>query len=130
MDGQALIIQGLGTTTPDATPKTKEVARVLNALQRPDIETTESQPEAEQTKAAARRRTLARRSVLIGLPSNDPVFYRSARNLEGVAVLPVAEFNTYDILKQRYLILTPEALAALKERVKSKPERRPALKNA
>ena len=26
-------------------------------------------------------------------------------------VAPVAEFNTYDILKQRYLVLTREALA-------------------
>ena len=31
---------------------------------------------------------------------------------------PVAEFNTYDILKQRYLVLTREALTALKQRVK------------
>jgi large subunit ribosomal protein L4 len=30
----------------------------------------------------------------------------------------VAEFNTYDILKQRYLLLTREALAVLKDRVK------------
>ena len=41
--------------------------------------------------------------------------HRSARNIEGVKVAPVAEFNTYDILKQRYLVLTREALAALKE---------------
>ena len=41
-------------------------------------------------------------------------------------VAPVAEFNTYDILKQRYLVLTREALAALKERVKDKPARRAA----
>ena len=37
---------------------------------------------------------------------------------------PVAEFNTYDILKQCYLILTRETLAVLKERVKDKPARR------
>ena len=30
----------------------------------------------------------------------------------------MADFNTYDILKQRYLLLTREALAVLKERVK------------
>ena len=45
-------------------------------------------------------------------------------------VAPVAEFNTYDILKQRYLVLTREALAALKERVKragrARPPRPPA----
>jgi large subunit ribosomal protein L4 len=33
-------------------------------------------------------------------------------------VAPVAEFNTYNILKQRYLVLTREALATLKDRVK------------
>ena len=33
----------------------------------------------------------------------------------------MSEFNTYDILKQRYLVLTREALTALKERVKDEP---------
>ena len=32
----------------------------------------------------------------------------------------MAEFNTYDILKQRYLVLTREALTTLKDRVKQK----------
>ncbi len=41
-------------------------------------------------------------------------------------VAPVAEFNTYDILKQRYLVLTREALAALKDRVKREAEKRAA----
>ncbi len=40
-------------------------------------------------------------------------------------VAPVAEFNTYDVLKQRYLVLTPEALAALKERVQQPARHRP-----
>ncbi len=39
----------------------------------------------------------------------------------------MAEFNTYDILKQRYLVLTREALATLKEQVKQKPSRRAAV---
>jgi len=64
------------------------------------------------------------RIALLGLPAADPVLYRSARNIDGVQVAPVAEFNTYDVLKQRYLILTREALAALKERVKTQPARR------
>ena len=66
----------------------------------------------------ARKRTLDRRSILLGLPAHNPVLHRSARNIEGVKVAPVAEFNTYDILKQRYLVLTREALIALKEQVK------------
>ena len=36
----------------------------------------------------------------------------------------MAEFNTYDILKQCYLVLTREALARLREQVKEKPVRR------
>jgi hypothetical protein len=43
------------------------------------------------------------------------VLFRSARNIEGVQVKPVAEFNTYEILKQRYLLLTREALSVLRE---------------
>ena len=35
----------------------------------------------------------------------------------------MGEFNTYDILKQRYLILTREALIALKEQAKKKSPR-------
>ncbi len=78
-----------------------------------------------ETKAAARKRTLDGRTILLGIPAHDPVLHRSARNIEGVEVAPVAEFNTYDVLKQRYLVLTREALAALKERVKEKVRRRP-----
>lgn len=126
VDGQALIIQGLGTTDPHAKPKTKEVAKTLLAIKRPDLKEQESAPAEKETQTAARKRTLERRTVLIGVPSADPVLYRSARNLEGVKVAPVGEFNTYDILKQRYLVLTPEALGVLKERVKQKPHRRPA----
>ncbi len=45
-------------------------------------------------------------------------------------VAPVAEFNTYDILKQRYLILTRESLAALKEQAKPKPSQSAASASA
>jgi large subunit ribosomal protein L4 len=125
-DGQALVVEGLSTAAEDAKPKTKEVVQVLKAIRRPDLTDAEAAPVDGETKAQARRRTLDGRTVLIGLPANDPVLYRSARNIEGVQVAPVAEFNTYDVLKQRYLLLTREALAALKERVKEKPARRPA----
>jgi large subunit ribosomal protein L4 len=119
-DGQAMVVDGLEA----ATPKTKQVAGILRSIRRPDLREAESAEAVGETKARALKRTLDRRSVLIGLPTHDPVFHRSARNIEGVAVAPVADFNTYDILKQRYLILTREALAVLKERVKEKPARR------
>ncbi len=121
-DGQALIIDGLAF---GEKPKTKAVVQVLRAIHRPDLKEHEAVVAEGETKVKALARTLDGRTILFGLPGNDPVFYRSARNIEGVEVAPVAEFNTYDILKQRYLILTREALAILKEKVKEKPSRRP-----
>jgi large subunit ribosomal protein L4 len=119
-DRQALVLDGLALDQP----KTQEVAKALRAIRRPDLSEDEAAESVGETKTRARRRTLDRRSVLIGLPAHDPVIHRSARNIEGVKVAPVAEFNTYDILRQRYLVLTREALGALKEQIKAKPVRR------
>jgi large subunit ribosomal protein L4 len=121
-DGQAVVIDGL---TPGEKPKTKLVVQALRSIRRPDLKEAEAVVVDGESKTQALRRTLDGRTILMGLAGLDPVLYRSARNIEGVQVAPVAEFNTYDILKQRYLVLTREALAVLKERVKQKPARRP-----
>lgn len=121
-DHQALVLDGLTLNQP----KTRDVARALRAIRRPDLSEAEATEIVGETKTRARGRTLERRSILIGLPAQDAVMHRSARNIDGVKVAPVAEFNTYDILKQRYLVLTREALATLKEQVKAKPSRRAA----
>jgi len=118
-DGQALILDELSLQTH----RTKDVVAALRSIRRPDLREAEAAPAEGETKAQALSRTLDGRTILIGLPANDQVVYRSARNIEGVQVAPVAEFNTYDILKQRYLLLTREALAVLKERVKHKVSR-------
>ena len=122
-DNQAIVIDGL---TPGEAPKTKVVAQALKAIRRPDLTEAEATVAVGETKAKALDRTLDHRTILLGLPAADPVLYRSARNIEGMQVAPVSEFNTYDVLKQRYLLLTREAFNALKERVKEKPSRRPA----
>ena len=122
-DGQAIIVDGL---TLGDRPQTKVVAAALRAIHRPDLTEAEATESVGEPKSRVASRSLERRSILIGLPSNDPVFHQSARNLEGVQVAPVAEFNTYDVLKQRYLLLTREALTALKERVKAPVTRRVA----
>ncbi len=126
-DGQALIIDGLA---PGEKPRTKAVVQALKAIRRPDLTEAEAVVVEGESKGQALRRSLDGRTILIGLPANDPVLYRSARNIEGVQVAPVAEFNTYDILKQRYLVLTREAMAVLKERVQEKPGRRPSAPTA
>ncbi|HEX8201702.1 MAG TPA: 50S ribosomal protein L4 [Isosphaeraceae bacterium] len=119
------------TTTPQQDLEHKRRSGRLGKRKRAELEAAtvagaaETTPAAE-TKARALRRTLDHRSLLIGIPQPDPVLYRSARNIEGVIVAPVAEFNTYDILDRRYLLLTREALAALKEQVKAKRSRRPS----
>jgi large subunit ribosomal protein L4 len=113
-DNQAIVVDGLSL----AKPKTQEVARIFRAITRPDLNEAEAAESVGETKATARGRTLERRTILFGLPGFDQVLHSSARNIEGVMVAPVAEFNTYDILKQRYLVLTREALATLKDRVK------------
>jgi len=115
-DRQALVVDGLTLNRP----KTNEVAKILRAIRRPDLSEAESAESVGETKVKARRRTLERRSILLGLPAHNPVVHQSARNIEGVKVAPVAEFNTYDILRQRYLVLTREALTALKEQAKRK----------
>ncbi|RUL85412.1 50S ribosomal protein L4 [Tautonia sociabilis] len=125
-DNQAIVLTGLDL---GATPKTKEVARVLRSIRRPDLPDT-AQPVDGESKRDALRRTLDGRKVLLGTAEHDPSVYKAARNIPGVKVAPVAEFNTYDILRQRYLILTPEALATLKERVKEKVRRRPEVEAA
>jgi large subunit ribosomal protein L4 len=113
-DNQAIVIDGLVT---GEVPKTQPIVRALKSIQRPDLREGDT-AHAGETKVAALSRTLSGRSILFGLPEFNVVFHRSVRNIEGVEVAPVAEFNTYSILKQRYLVLTREALAALKERGK------------
>ncbi len=119
-DHQAIVLDGLTLSKP----KTKDVANIFRAIRRPDLSEAESAESVGETKTRARGRTLERRTILFGLPAHNEVLLSSARNIEGVMVAPVAEFNTYDILKQRYLVLTREALSTLKERVKQKAPRR------
>ena len=118
-DNQALVLDGLTLSKP----QTKVVAQALRAIRRPDLTETETAEAVGETKTQAIKRTLR---GPIGPDRHSRV--RSgplphARNIEGVAVAPVSEFNTYDILKQRYLVLTREALTALKRRVKDNTER-------
>ncbi|HQR05602.1 MAG TPA: 50S ribosomal protein L4 [Gemmatales bacterium] len=54
-------------------------------------------------------------TLLIGVANADDKTYKSARNIKGVDFYPVADFNTYTILKRKRLLLTKEALDALKK---------------
>lgn len=49
-------------------------------------------------------------SVLLVSAGLDRVLYQSARNIPGVAVLPVSDLNAYDLLKHRNLVMASEAM--------------------
>src|SRR4051812_47329312 len=83
-DGQALIVEGLASGSLPA--KTKHVAGVLKAIRRPDLTEAEAAEAVGETKAKAFDRTLGSRTILIGLAAHDPLFHRSARNIEGLEV--------------------------------------------
>ena len=93
-DNEAMVIDDFAVTDM----KTKPVANILKALKLNDA------------------------TLLIGTHSYDadkkPHFelplYKSARNIEGVEVMPVAQFNAYTVLKQKKLLLTKAALEELR----------------
>ena len=49
-------------------------------------------------------------SVLLVSAGLDKVLYQSARNIPGVAVLPVSDLNAYDLLKHRNLVMASGAM--------------------
>jgi len=86
-DNEALVIDDFNLTAI----KTKEVAGMLKALKLSGV------------------------TCLIGTDKLDPIVYKSARNIEGVKVLPAGEFNTWIVLRQKRLVLTKSALEALRK---------------
>ncbi|MGL5068156.1 MAG: 50S ribosomal protein L4 [Sarcina sp.] len=70
-------------------PKTKEAIKVLNAFE-------------------------AKKTLVITLESNENVF-KSFRNVEGVAVLPLNNINVYDLLKYGKVMITKEAVNKIEE---------------
>lgn len=70
-------------------PKTKEVVKMLNAFN-------------------------AKKTLIITSEANETV-YKSARNIEGVAVLPVNNINVYDLLKYPKVIMTKDAVSKIEE---------------
>ena len=68
-------------------PKTKEVVKMLNAFN-------------------------AKKTLIITAEANE-IVYKSARNIEGVAVLPVNNINVYDLLKYPKVIMTKDAVSKI-----------------
>lgn len=86
-DNEAVVVDSLVTTDG----KTKTMAGVLKNLK------------------------LTGQTILIGVAGADDKTYRSVRNIRGVEFHPVSDFNTYTILKRKRLLLTRDALEALRK---------------
>jgi large subunit ribosomal protein L4 len=99
LDKEAVVIDELALSAP----RTKEMAGVLKAIKIGKRTTENGEKDV----------TLLDTTVLIGTGKLDPNVYKSARNIDGVKVLPAAEFNCYTVLKQKRLLLTRAALDAL-----------------
>lgn len=72
-----------------AAPKTKEIVKMLNAFE-------------------------AKKTLIVTADVNENV-YKSARNIEGVAVMPLNNINVYDILKYEKFIITKDAVSKIEE---------------
>src|SRR5207253_665004 len=83
---------------------------VIDELKLPEIKT-------KQVAEVLRALNLEGVSCLIGLGAADideeKRVYKSARNIRGVAVTPAKDFNAYDVLKPKRLLLTRAALGEL-----------------
>ena len=71
------------------------------------------------------------KTVLVSPEKHCPNFWKSARNIEGVSVSPVAELNAWTILQPRSIVMTKAALDAFRKSVKAAgSERKPAKRSA
>ena len=84
-DNQMVVLESLELDAP----KTKEMVKMLNAFE-------------------------AKKTLIVTADSNENA-YKSARNIEGVAILPVNNLNVYDLLKYEKLVITKDAVSKIEE---------------
>lgn len=101
-DNEAIIVDSINI----ADAKTKSFQKLLSNLK--------LRGNKEQVGERQYDRRIDGLTCLVGLPKADDITWRSARNIPGVAVLPVNEFNALTIMRQKRLVLTREALEALR----------------
>jgi large subunit ribosomal protein L4 len=85
MENEIIVLESLDFETP----KTKDVIKMLKALE-------------------------AKKALIVVAESNENV-YKSARNIEGIDIIPVNNINIYDILKYEKFVITKEAVSKIEE---------------
>lgn len=89
------------------TSKVKENQMIV--LESLDFETPKTKNVIEMLKALE-----ANKALIITAESNE-VVYKSARNIQGINVIPANNINVYDLLKYEKLIITKEAVSKIEE---------------
>lgn len=84
-DNEIIVLESLDFEAP----KTKEFIKVLDALK-------------------------VKKALVVVAESNENI-YKSARNIQGVSVIPVNNINVYDILKYDNFIITKDAAKKIEE---------------
>lgn len=79
---------------------------VLDSL---NFEATKTKNMVEMLKALE-----ANKALIITAESNE-VVYKSARNIQGISVIPANNINVYDLLKYEKLIITKDAVSKIEE---------------
>jgi large subunit ribosomal protein L4 len=84
-DNQMIVLDSLNFEAP----KTKNIVEMLKALE-------------------------ANKALIITAESNE-VVYKSARNIQGINIIPANNINVYDLLKYEKLIITKDAVSKIEE---------------
>lgn len=66
-------------------------------------------------KAVEMLKALSAKKALIVVSSSDEAIYKSVRNIQNAAVVPVNNLNVYDILRFDNLIVTKDAVSKIEE---------------
>jgi large subunit ribosomal protein L4 len=88
-DDEVKLVSGLEL----GSPKTATVAKLLKSL------------------------GVAEKTVLVSPVKHDDMLWKSARNIEGVSVSPVAELNAWSLLQPRAVVMTTAAIDAFRASV-------------
>ena len=84
-ENQMIVLESLNFEAP----KTKNIVEMLKALE-------------------------ANKALIITAESNE-VVYKSARNIQGISIIPANNINVYDLLKYEKLIITKDAVSKIEE---------------
>ena len=72
------------------------------------------QPKTSQMAGVLKALNLSGQTTLVTTAAHDPMVYKSARNIAGVSISSVSDLNALSVLKPKTMLVTKEALDAIK----------------